>query len=89
MNRNSKPKIKEHLRIREEEFGALIFDPVIGRMHKLNRDGYKILKYCNGDMTLEEIVKKVLDEEGGDAEEIETNLKEFFENMKSRGLMEF
>ena len=80
------PERRSDVICREEEFGAIIFDPQAGRMHKLNQDGYTIWNLCDGETDLDAIVK-TLTGQGEDPEEVKKAVEAFLKDMEERNLI--
>ena len=47
-----------HLKIREEEFGGIAFDPIYDRVYKVNKDGYYLLDKLISDVDTHEYDSK-------------------------------
>lgn len=81
------PERRNDVICREEEFGAIIFDPQAGKMHKLNKDAYKIWNQCDGNTDLDTIVKNLAEEEGEDPKEVKEAVEAFLKDMEERNLI--
>lgn len=81
------PERREDVICREEEFGAIIFDPLAGRMHKLNREGYLIWNLCDGKADIERITEKIAEMEGENPEEAKPAVEAFLKEMEQRKLI--
>ncbi|MGD2248689.1 MAG: PqqD family protein [Candidatus Methanofastidiosia archaeon] len=81
------PERRNDVICREEEFGAIIFDPQAGRMHRLNKDGYKIWNQCDGEADIDTIVKTLAEKEGEDPEEVKEAVEKFLKDMEERNLI--
>ena len=60
--KNTEIKVKKDIVLREEEEGAFLFDPDIGRKCYLNELGVDIWKSCRENRTLDMIIKRLSDE---------------------------
>lgn len=83
------PERRDDVICREEEFGAIIFDPQEGRMHKLNKEGYLIWELCDGKTDLDTIVKNLAESEGEDAEQVKEAVEAFLKDMNERKLIKW
>ncbi len=81
------PERRDDVICREEEFGAIIFDPQAGRMHKLNEDGYNIWNLCDGKTDVDAIAEKLAESEGEDKKEIRGAVEAFLKDMDERKLI--
>lgn len=81
------PKQREDVICREEDFGAIIFDPKAGRMHKLNTDGYLIWTLCDGSMDVDAIAETLAQREGEDSEKVKEQVDAFLKDMDERQLI--
>lgn len=81
------PERRDDVICREEEFGAIIFDPLAGRMHKLNMDGYDIWNLCDGKSDVDTIAKKMAEKEGENVEEVKSEVEAFLKDMEERKLI--
>ncbi len=82
-----KPEKRDDVICREEEFGAIIFDPLAGRMHKLNKTGHAIWELCDGKNDFATIVEKIAESEGENAEEAKPAVEAFLKEMEERKLI--
>lgn len=81
------PERRDDVICREEEFGAIIFDPLAGRMHKLNQDGYTIWNLCDGETDIDAIVNTLAEKEGEDPDEVKEAVETFLKDMEERNLI--
>lgn len=81
------PEKRDDVICREEEFGAIIFDPSAGRMHKLNVEGYDIWSLCDGKTDVDTIARKMAEKEGEDVEEAKSAVEAFLKDMEERNLI--
>ncbi|MBU7028155.1 MAG: PqqD family protein [Theionarchaea archaeon] len=81
------PEKRDDVICREEEFGAIIFDPSAGRMHKLNTEGHDIWNLCDGKTDVDTIAKKMAEKEGEDVEEAKSAVEAFLKDMEERNLI--
>ena len=72
---------------REEEFGAIIFDPQAGRMHKINTTGCFIWELCDGIHTVDTIATKLAEQEEEDLKTVKEAVEAFLKDMNSRNLI--
>lgn len=87
--KNRKPKLRDHVVTREEEFGAILFDPVRGRTHKVNKTGVFILQRCNGENTIEDIAEELASSENILEEKVVKDVEEFLKDLYNRELIEW
>ncbi|MBU6997751.1 MAG: PqqD family protein [Theionarchaea archaeon] len=81
------PKQREDVICREEDFGAIIFDPGAGRMHKLNKDGFLIWSMCDGTMDVSTIAETLSQKEGEELEDVREQVDAFLKDMDERKLI--
>lgn len=55
MNENYSYKKNEKIKLRQEEFGGLLFNPKYWRIYQVNKICYQILDFCQEKKTFEEI----------------------------------
>ena len=81
------PEKRNDVICREEEFGAIIFDPHAGRMHKINKTGFFIWDLCDGTRDIEKIVEIVTEREHENMSTVKEAVEGFLKDMKSRDLI--
>lgn len=81
------PVRRDDVICREEEFGAIIFDPQAGRMHKVNVTGLVIWNMCDGSTDTDTIVQKTAEHEGESAESMKPAVDAFLKDMTDRQLI--
>jgi methyltransferase-like protein len=81
------PEKRNDVICREEEFGAIIFDPQAGRMHKINKTGFFIWDLCDGTRDTEQIVEIVAERECEDTTMVKEAVEVFLKDMNSRDLI--
>ncbi len=81
------PERREDVICREEEFGAIIFDPEAGRMHKINKTGLFIWEQCDGNADVDAITEALAESEGEDPESVKEAVEAFLEDMNERKLI--
>jgi hypothetical protein len=81
------PVRRDDVICREEEFGAIIFDPQAGRMHKVNATGVLIWELCDGKTDTETIVQKIAEHEGESTESMNSAVEAFLKDMTERQLI--
>jgi hypothetical protein len=86
---NKKPKLRDYVLMREEEFGAILFDSVKGRMHQINKTGVFILQLCNGENTMETIAKELARSEKAPKKNVAKDTEEFLDDLFNRELIEW
>lgn len=81
------PKIKKGVRIRQEEFGALIFTnrtPILS----LNQDAFAVWELIDGTRTAENIIK-ILGKTYSETGKVQSLAKEFITSCVELGLVDF
>ena len=81
------PEKRESVICREEEFGAIIFDPQAGVMHKLNKTGYSIWQLCDGKIDVNAITETLAEREGESPESVKPGVESFLKDMAERKLI--
>jgi hypothetical protein len=81
------PERRDDVICREEEFGAIIFDPLAGRMHRLNVSGFDIWNLCDGNTDVDTIAEKMAEKEGEDVEQVKSAVDTFLKDMEERKLI--
>ncbi|MQK95412.1 PqqD family peptide modification chaperone, partial [Escherichia coli] len=59
MNIELKPTIKENIKIREEDFGALLYDTIEDCVLQVNKIGLFIVLSCNGKSSIKDIINMI------------------------------
>jgi hypothetical protein len=73
-----------------EKFGEeelLLFDPILGRLFEINISGKRIWELCDGNHSIEEIIK-ILKEEFWDANEASIDVPQFLSTLLQFRLVE-
>lgn len=76
-----KPRLREKIIVREEKWGAILCDKVIGAIYELNEDSYRLLKLCDGTKTLRDIVEILSKEYETSPDEMKTIVEEHLETL--------
>ena len=84
-----KPKLRDHIVVREEDFGAILFDPQRGRMHRVNKTGLFIVQRCDGERTVDEIVSELASSESVSKEKVAEDVGKFLSSLQERELIEW
>lgn len=81
------PERREDVICREEEFGAIIFDPEAGRMHKINKTGLFIWNLCDGKTDVDAIAETLAESEEESSASVKDAVKAFLKDMNERKLI--
>jgi hypothetical protein len=81
------PERRDDVICRKEEFGAIIFDPEGGKMHKVNKTGYYIWELCNGKDDVDTITRTLAEQEGEPFESVKPAVEAFLNDMNERQLI--
>jgi hypothetical protein len=81
------PERRDDVICREEEFGAIIFDPQAGRMHRINKTGYFIWDLCDGTTDFDTIVMRLASQEDEEVKTVREAVEAFLKDMNSRNLI--
>jgi hypothetical protein len=82
-----RPILKRTVRLREEEFGGLVYDRETSDIFEVNHIGYEILKLCTGELTVDEIALRIALKYGEDVEKVKSDVKSFLDSARERGLL--
>lgn len=90
-----KPKIKQDIKIRKEAFGAIIRIPKslkrvdLPQFYQVNQLGLQVLKLCNGNLRMEEIINKISEQyPDKKIQEIKNDIFDFLNQLFQIGIME-
>ena len=84
-----KPKICDGIRIREESWGAILFDRWLGVIYELNEDGYRMLSLCDGEKTVEDIIEALAQEYESTFEQIKPSVKKLLHFLQKHKLVAY
>lgn len=78
----------EHVKIREEKFGAVIFETLREKVFVTNKSGKEILNLLNQGYSLEKIVDSLTDNYSAtDRQIIKNDVVSFIEQLKENNLL--
>ena len=77
----------EHIKIREEKFGTVIFDTLREKVFVTNETGGRILKLLGEGRSLDEISEVLQSSYGANAETIAPDVRGFIANLKEHNLV--
>lgn len=78
----------KHTRIRQERFGAVIFDTLREKVFVTNETGSEILQLIKEGKLLSDITKILGETYDGDPMDITSDVKGFIEEFKANGLLQ-
>lgn len=81
-------KIPENVEWRAIDKGGIILNLETGVYCRVNQMGVRIISFCDGEKTLEEITKKIISEFEVEKKIAFEDAKSFFENLESKNLIE-
>ena len=77
----------KYTKVRNEKFGAVIFDTLNEKVYVTNQSGDKILRLVADGLDLPAIVASLRDEYGEESPEMEADVAEFIDGLRSAGLL--
>lgn len=80
-------KFTEHTKIRNEKFGAVVFDTLTEKIFITDEIGGQILQMLEQGKDLSEIVSVLGDRYDGDRQTIEADITEFAKQLKSNKII--
>ena len=80
-------KFTEHTKIRNEKFGAVVFDTLTEKIFITDQIGGEILRLLEQGKDLPEIVSALGDSYDGDRQMMEKDVVEFAEQLKSNKII--
>jgi transcription initiation factor TFIIIB Brf1 subunit/transcription initiation factor TFIIB len=87
MNLNKVIKKDKEIEYKILEGETLIFVPKKGNFYRLNEVGTRIWQLIDGKRTIKEIIKRVYKEFDVSKERVESNIIEFIDKIKKKGLL--
>lgn len=84
-----RPRVKDKILFRREDFGGLAIDVEDGRVHELNKVGVRIFELCDGQNTVKDIIEKLATECNKDPDVIGNSISRFMRNLEDRDLIEW
>ncbi len=81
-------KLTEHTKIRKEKFGAVVFETLTEKVFVTDEVGAEILDLVARGKTLPDILAWLGDSYDADRQDIETDVAEFIEQLKSSKIAE-
>ncbi len=85
---DQKPELRKSVVLRQEDFGGLIFDKSLNRIHQINETAYNILFLCNGQNSMSEIIEMVSHNYSLDKETAKETVDNFIGIMKTKNILD-
>lgn len=79
----------EHVKIREEKFGTIIFETLREKVFVTNRTGKDILNLLEKGYSIERIIETLADSYDVNPQEIKGDITEFVDQLKDNSIVEF
>lgn len=79
--------LREGITVREEEWGAILCDRVLGVLYELNEDGYRLLKLCDGKRTFDDIIEVLSKEYETSLDDVKPAAEEFLETLLNQHIV--
>lgn len=79
-------KLAKHVKIREEKFGAVIFDTLREKVFVVNKQGADILRLVM-NKSLEETVEELMKSYKGNLKEITNDVVKFIDQLENNNLL--
>lgn len=80
-------KFTEHTKIRKEKFGTVVFDTLTEKIFVTDQLGGEILQLIEQEKELPEIVRVLGENYDGDLSEVEKDVVEFTDQLKSNNII--
>lgn len=80
-------KFAHYVKIRQEKFGAVIFETLSEKVYVTNETGSDILKLLQQGEPPDNIVKTLKDDYGEDGVQIESDVIEFIDKLKKTNIL--
>ena len=77
----------EYVKLREEKFGAVVFDTLNEKVYITNESGKEILSLMAEGLSASEIAERLAQEFQEDSSEIQNDVGEFVEGLGAAGLL--
>lgn len=78
----------EYIKIREEKFGAVIFETLKEKVFVTNETGKDIVRLLEEEQPIDKIVKSLADSYGTQAQDIRDDVISFINQLKDNGIIE-
>lgn len=82
-----KPAVRDGMKIREESWGAILCDEWLSVIYELNEDGYRMLLLCDGENTVEDIIKILSKEYTSSPEEVRPQVEKYLHFLQERKII--
>lgn len=80
-------KFEKHLKVRQEKFGAVVFETLREKVFVTNETGSEILRFLEEGKKLENMIAELAKNYDCDPEIIEGDVKEFTLRLKDSGII--
>ncbi len=82
-------KFEKHLKVRQEKFGAVLFETLREKVFVTNETGAEILRLLEEGKELKEVIIDLVKNYGCDPEIIKEDVKEFVTMLKDNGMIKW
>jgi len=80
-------KFEKHVKVRQEKFGAVVFETLREKVFVTNETGSEILRLLEEGKEFEEMIIKIGNDYGCNPKIIEGDVKEFIWKLKDSGII--
>lgn len=80
-------KFEKHLKVRQEKFGAVVFETLREKVFVTNETGSEILRFLEEGKKLEDMIAELAKNYDCDPEIIKGDVKEFILRLKDSGII--
>ncbi len=84
----TRPRARADLTVVEFDGEAIIYDPEVGQLHRLNPTGRIVFSLCDGSSTTRELAADIAEAYGLPSEDVETHVASLVADLQTAGLME-
>lgn len=80
-------QFREHVKVRQEKFGAVVFETLSEKVFVTNETGAEILRLIESGKEIEEIVEELIKNYDSDPATIRYQTEEFIRSLKEKGII--
>ena len=80
-------KFEKHVKVRQEKFGAVVFETLREKVFVTNETGSEILRLLEKGKEFQEVIAEITDDYGFDPKIIEGDVNEFIWRLKDSGII--
>ncbi|MEW6376654.1 MAG: PqqD family protein [Thermodesulfobacteriota bacterium] len=81
-------KFEKHVKVRQEKFGAVVFETLREKVFVTNETGSEILRFLEEGKELEDVIAGLANNYSCDPKIIEGDVNEFIWSLKDSGIIE-